>query len=272
MNAVQDLTHFRRVDHSRDPAFFIRFMDEGHRIPAIQASKRRIRELLALRPGAAVLDVGCGPGASLLEMAVTVGPQGRLAGLDASEAMIAEARRRAAASEAAVSFAAGDAQALPFADETFDACYTERVLMHVVDAERTLAEMIRVTRTGGRVVAADFDWDTLMIDSPEREVTRTIARTFSDSVRHGWIGRQLPRLGKELGLGDVSVEAMPVFVPYAFAELLLGGHCTKLQAEGVLTPGQVEAWWEELRDAEARGVFLLGFTAFIVAGTKPMAT
>lgn len=271
MSATHDLTLFRSVDHSRDPAFFVRFMDEGHRIPAIQASKRLIRERLNLRPGNAVLDVGCGPGTSLLEMAETVGASGWLVGLDASEAMIAEARRRAAASGVPVHFEVGDAQALRFPDRTFDVCHTERVLMHVPDVGRVLAEMVRVTRLGGRVVAFDFDWDTLIVDSPHRETTRTIVRTFSDTVRHGWIGRQLPRRFKEHGLSDISVDAVPVFVPYAFAELLLGAHCSKLQAAGTLAPEQVQAWWDELRAADARGMFLLGFTAFVVVGTKPIS-
>jgi hypothetical protein len=103
-------------------------------------------------------------------------------------------------------------------------------------------------------------------DSDERQPR---SRALSDALRHGWIGRQLPRLFKGHGLVEVSVDAIPVFLDYAFAELLLGGHCTRLQADGILAPAQVRAWWEQLREAEERGVFLLGFTAFIVAGAKP---
>jgi ubiquinone/menaquinone biosynthesis C-methylase UbiE len=51
---------------------------------------------LALTPGEAVLDVGCGPGTDPFDMAELVGPAGSLVGLDASEVMIDEARRRAA--------------------------------------------------------------------------------------------------------------------------------------------------------------------------------
>jgi hypothetical protein len=107
------------------------------------------------------------------------------------------------------------------------------------------------------------------VDSPDKEVTRTIVRTFSDAMRRGWIGRQMPRLFKEQGLVAVSVDAMPVFIHYPFAELLLGGHSTRLQAEGRLTADQARALWEQLRSADERGVFLLGFTAFVVVGAKP---
>lgn len=86
---------FTQVDRTKDPDFFIRFMDEAQKPLAVQASKRLMLERSALAPGAAVLDVGCGPGTSVFDMAGLVGPTGRLVGLDASEVMVAEARRRA---------------------------------------------------------------------------------------------------------------------------------------------------------------------------------
>ncbi len=199
---------FPDVDPTREPDFFVRFMDEGHRIPAIRASKTLIRQRLGLRAGDAVLDVGCGPGISLLEMAEAVGPGGRLAGVNASDTMVTEARRRAASRDFAATFEVGDAQALPFPDGTFDVCHAERLLMHVPDAERTLAEMVRVARPGGRIGVFDLDWDTTIVDGPDKETTRTIVRTFSDALRRGWIGRQLPRLftgagpGRRGGRGD----------------------------------------------------------------------
>ena len=58
--------------------------------------------------------------------------------------MILKARRRAVARGFPAGFEVGDAQAVRFADATFDACRTERMLMHVPDAERAFAEMVRV--------------------------------------------------------------------------------------------------------------------------------
>ena len=259
---------FTQVDRTLDPDFFVRFMDEAQKPAGIQASKRLMLKRIALAPGEAVLDVGCGPGTDVFDMADLVGPSGRLVGLDASEVMIAEARRRAKERHVPITFEVGDVQALPFPDDAFDVCRAERLLEHLPDPRPTLAEMVRVTRSGGRIGVFDFDWDTLIVDHPDRETTRTIVLSYSDSMRNGWIGRQLPRLFKEQQLAVRSVDAVQVFVHYALAELFLGSHLTLLQENGTLSAGKAQQWWEYLQDAEERGTLLISFTAFLVVGAK----
>jgi ubiquinone/menaquinone biosynthesis C-methylase UbiE len=259
---------FTQVDRTKDPDFFVRFMDEAQKPAGIQASKRLMLERMALAPGEAVLEVGCGPGTDVFDMVDFVGPTGRLVGLDASEAMITEARRRASEHQVAVTFEVGDVTALPFPDASFDVCRAARLLEHLPDAARALSEITRVTRKGGRIVVFDFDWDTFIIDHPDKETTRTIVLSYSDSIRNGWIGRQLPRLFKEQGLAVLSVDPIQVFVHYRLAELFLGSHLAELQESRTLSPGQARQWWEYLQHADKRGTLLISFTAFIVFGTK----
>jgi ubiquinone/menaquinone biosynthesis C-methylase UbiE len=99
-----------------------------------------------------ILDVGCGPGVSALEM-LRAGSD-RVVGLDLSAAMIARARRhRARGLEGArLELLRGDALALPFADGTFDAVTGHSVLYLLPDRVRGLAEMHRVSRPGGTLV------------------------------------------------------------------------------------------------------------------------
>jgi ubiquinone/menaquinone biosynthesis C-methylase UbiE len=66
--------------------------------------------------------------------------------------------------------------------------------MHVDDPARAVAEMARVVRPGGKVVVFDMEWGMMFVDSPYPETTRTILQAFSDGMRHGWIGRSLPRV------------------------------------------------------------------------------
>jgi ubiquinone/menaquinone biosynthesis C-methylase UbiE len=263
----QDVTDFTIVDRTQDPGFYRRFLDEGNALEEIRASKAAILDGLRLSPGQRVLDVGCGMGDDVFAIAERVGHSGAVVGADASEAMIEEARRRAPPG-APVSFQVADARALPFADGAFDGVRAERLLMHVPEVPRAVAEMARVTRPGGRVSVFDFDWDTMMVDSPNREVTRAVVRSFSDHMKNGWIGRQLPRLFRESGLGDVSVAAQVIFVPFPFFELLVGGHLARMAEGGGVARRDLDGWSAGLAEAHAAGRFLAGFTAFVVAGTR----
>jgi SAM-dependent methyltransferase len=167
-----------------------------------------------------------------------------------------------------IRFARGDVQALPFEDGSFDACRAARVLEHLPNAELALAEMVRVTRHNGRIVVFDFDWDTLLIDHPDKQTTRTIVLSYADSIRNGWIGRQLPRLFKEAHLDVRSFDPIQVFVHYALAELFLGSHLTRLQANMILSPDSARTWWDYLREAADRGTLMISFTAFVIVGDK----
>src|SRR5271165_2812956 len=123
----EDITRFTAVDHTQEPDFFRRFLDEGNKIPDIVSSKPIILSGLRLSGGERVLDLGCGLGDDTFEIARVVGSRGRAVGVDVSETMILEARRRAASLDLAVEFEVGDAQALRFDDGAFDACRTERM-------------------------------------------------------------------------------------------------------------------------------------------------
>jgi len=105
------------------------------------------------QPDDVSLDVACGPGSVVCAFA---GHVRRATGLDATEAMLGEARRLAAAAGLDnVAWRAGDAYALPFADGTFDIVSCRYAFHHLEAPDAAFAEMIRVCRPGGRVVLCD---------------------------------------------------------------------------------------------------------------------
>lgn len=110
-----------------------------------------LAELVALQPGGHVLDLGCGPGESAFGMIDRV-PEARVTGLDISSAMIrfARMRQRFERHRDRVTFVEGDAMALDFADQTFDAVTGHSFLYLVPDVDRVLAEVHRVLKPGGR--------------------------------------------------------------------------------------------------------------------------
>lgn len=126
-----------------------------------RAFRERLVELARLRPGESVLDVGCATGSLALAAKRLVGTSGSVHGVEPSPAMVARARRKAARARLDVTFAIGTAQALPFADETFDAVTCTLVLHQLGhDSWRpALAEMRRVLRAGGRLLLVDITTD-----------------------------------------------------------------------------------------------------------------
>jgi ubiquinone/menaquinone biosynthesis C-methylase UbiE len=264
----EDITFFSSVDRTNEPGFFLRFLDEGNKNPDIIASKPIILAGLKLTGGENILELGCGLGDDTFEIARLVGAKGRAVGVDFSEKMILEARRRGNERGSAAEFEVGDAQALRFGDSTFDACRTERMLMHVPDAERAFAEMVRVVRPGGRLSVFDFDWETQFVDSPYQDTTRRITRSFCDGIKNGWIGRRLPGLFKQHAMTNVSITPRTIMISYPFLELLLGGHVARAQQTGAVTPADAQRWWTHLREAHEAGTHVYGITALIVAGVK----
>jgi ubiquinone/menaquinone biosynthesis C-methylase UbiE len=117
---------------------------------------QQIVSLSGARPGDSVLDVGSSSGYLARKLAATVGPAGHVTGVDPSQAAIAYARRRALPT---VTFTVGLAQGLELADSSFDVVTCTLAIHHIPARKRTAAfrEMYRVTKPGGRLLAADFD-------------------------------------------------------------------------------------------------------------------
>ena len=109
-----------------------------------------------LAPGERVLDLGSGAGTDSLIAAQMVGEQGHVTGIDMTQEMLAKARAAAAAMGAEnVEFVEGEAERLPFADESFDVVISNGVIDLVPDKDAVFTELHRVLAPGGRIQVAD---------------------------------------------------------------------------------------------------------------------
>lgn len=238
------------------------------------ATREEYLQLLGVRPGERVLDLGCGSGVVTRAMAKRVAPGGCAVGIDASPALVAVAREYADAAGlgGSVEFHEGDCRRLPFPDASFDAAIAATVLAHVPEAERALAEMVRVTRLGGRVGVFDFDGDAFIIAHPDRVLTRRIVASYSDhaTVNVG-LTRRMPGLLAALGLVEVRVRG---FMPLerergSFYAGLAERAAAGAAKMGDITSDELASWTAALEAEFAAGSFLGGRPHIFAWGTRP---
>ena len=111
---------------------------------------RAAMAVLAPTPGERVLDIGCGAGATSLQLAQAVSPGGEVMGADISRPLLEVARQRASAI-AGLSFVEADAQTYPFAAATFDAVFSRFGVMFFADPTAAFANIRRALKPGGRL-------------------------------------------------------------------------------------------------------------------------
>ena len=162
-----------------------------------------------LSPGQVLLDIGCGPGTITLDLAQHVAP-GKVTGIDASAAVIAEARADAERLGSSVTFAVGDAYALDLPDASVDVVHAHQVLQHLADPVAALREWRRVCRPGGIIAARDADYSCFgwYPAAPELDQWLSLYRLAARAnVGEPDAGRHLLAWAHAAGLRDVTATA-----------------------------------------------------------------
>jgi SAM-dependent methyltransferase len=221
------------------------------------------------------LDVGCGPGALLSALAERLGAE-NVAGADPSEPFVEACRARIPQAEVVVA----SAEALPFPDGAFDVTLSQLVVNFMDDAEAGVREMARVTREGGTVVSAVWDYGGEMMLlrafwAAAREVDEDGAAADEAEVMQ-WCGEgDLAELWERVGLADVRFGALTVRAAYDGFEDLWWPLPTGVGPAGAYTKSLDDERRAALHDALRRrlGVgdepFELTARAWAAVGTVP---
>lgn len=250
---------FSDVDASPEPDRLIAFLDMAAR--TLSEVKARMHASLGLHEDDRYLDVGCGVGHD-------IAADPRAVGIDRSVILLEEAVRRRSGLRVAVA----DAHDLPFAGSAFGGCRVERVLMHVTDPAVVLSEAARVLRPSGRIAVWEPDFESMLFDASDVEVSRAVSAACGDRIRQGRVGRALARLLDEAGFVDVHVELEPGWALslddvrriFGFDSVI-----ATLVETGTVGEARMRAWLAELDDRAARGVFRMYFSRFFATGRKP---
>jgi ubiquinone/menaquinone biosynthesis C-methylase UbiE len=264
-------TGFAHVDARQQVEPFAACLTLLDNLPHFRAYKERSYELLELHSGQSILEVGCGLGDDLRRMAQRLGDAGRLVGVDASLALLEQARSRLM-DWPHIEWTRADARRLPFSPGHFDRCRIDRTLQHIQHPEQVVAEMTRILRPGGRMLAYDNDWGTFSISGQDETTSRHLEDLWTGAITNRVIGRQLPRLFQNAGLTLIQVEpSVSVLTDFELADQVYNLSTTGTLAieRGLVDAERVERWLEDLQTQSREGVFLCSLTAYTVVGQKP---
>lgn len=243
-----------------------------YQTPAIVKLRQLVSELLDLHPSERVLSIGCGPGLEPAALADSTDDSGQVHAIDRSDAMLALSERYCS-DLPYVTFAQGDATALPVADGTFDAATAIRVYEYIEDLRTAIAELSRVLRPGGRAVVCDADFDSFVWRSADRERMDRMIDAWHDHRPRPHLGSQLAPYLHDIGLAIEQVQPYSIlntrfdedsFVYYLaqFIEDFVADH-------GAISSEEATAWVEDLQTVDEAGGTFFNYTQYLYVVHKP---
>jgi ubiquinone/menaquinone biosynthesis C-methylase UbiE len=238
-------------------------------------NKQKSYALMQIKAGHKVLDVGCGSGFDTVNLSSLVQASGQVIGIDFDEEMIIRADKYAEAAgvKDRVLHRYADALQLPFETNVFDSCRSERLFQHLVEPERALSEMVRVTKPGGWIVVMDTDWGTLSADTTEPDIANKLWHFKATNLENnGFSGRKLYRLFKQQGLMGIIVEPYVNYATdYSFGRWMIQADELEQLAlsTGEFSVDELEKLNTGLEQANKLGLYFGTLGGVIVAGCKP---
>ena len=254
---------------------------QAHEIPAFArrldrqaASTGPLRHPLYARAGLAqarrVLDVGCGNGAVTLDLAAAA-PRATVVAIDADAAMAGRARARLGPG----ALLRSDGRALPFRDGAFDAAVCNLVLLWSPEPERVVAEMARVVRPGGTVLASMEPDYGGKVHWPQNPLVELVFQGAGIRRRGGdpWAGRKLRSHFTAAGLRcEVGIANPELLTPDQDLDLFRRNQAyyRRLLAEAGFSHGEVAGWEAEYLESLSSGTGLSHLPVFYAIGRKPV--
>jgi SAM-dependent methyltransferase len=229
---------------------------------------RVIRSLVdecEIQTGDSVLEVGSGSGVVTRWLARRAATANKIIAVDISPYLIgeAEALARKGGIDDRIEFRQGDAESLPFADATFDVTISSTV-MEEVNADSAIAEMVRVSKPGGRVALAvramDVPYMISLPMSPDLKKKASVSR--ANVSENGCADVSLYRRVGAAGLVDLRLFPM-LAVPSDFERV-------RLRLEASLSTDEAEEWHRLVTQGEAAGTFFIAHPYHCAVGTKPL--
>lgn len=248
-----------------------RHVEQVYLTPDIIQQRRATRVLLRLKPGESILDIGCGPGFLLNEMAEEIGPSGLLRGIDVSADMIALASGRCA-EKITIELQVADALKLPFVDETFDVAVSTQVYEYVADIATALREAWRVLRPGGRMLVLATDWESSVWNNSDEARMARVLEAWRDHGAHSRLPRALPKRLRDAGFRLDRIEVIPIINTEYDQNTYSHSMISTLAKFGVgrqnFSVAELQAWADDLKEFGERGDYFFSVNRYAFLANK----
>lgn len=262
-----------RIDNTTDPGWFVKFLDAS-RLRQLEFIKRDPSEyfsFLNIKHDMHILDLGCGTGILLHPLAELVGKNGRVVGVDVSDFMIREARKRAGLTDLPLEFYKGNVYKLDFPENTFDRATSSSLFQHLKRPDEAINEIKRVVKPGGLISVFDYDWDSLFINSSLNNITRSISDFYRQSLKNCTAGKYLAETFRNNNL-KITGE-YKIFLKLDYDEFLSSNigfyQASQLCVdEGLISADEKQMWLSDLNKKNEHGDFRFEFTGYRVVGMK----
>jgi len=257
------------MDFDGDFGLWQRKIAEG-----LEGTARRLTvfEALAISSGQSVLDLGCGGGHLVRDIALAVGDSGRVVGLDASADQL-ESAGVLCAGLSAVELLEGDATDLPFDDGSFDSLASIQMLEYVPDVDGAIAETRRVLKSGGKAALVSVLWDHWRFHGAEPELNDKIHDIWRSHCPHQMLPMELPAKLNTVGFGGI-VQKPIAFMNGTMHENAFALWAARLVAAFAVDNGvddkEAALWLDQLEKADDEGRF--GFVSVPVLTTATAAS
>jgi len=222
----------------------------------------------------AILDFGCGNGDFLGALSKRVNAESKLVGIDAMERFIQEANSR----YPGISFICRKFDGkLDFPDASFDIIVTIDVVECIGDKAALVNEFHRILKPRGKILAAHWDWDTMVYGSDNKEIARKAISSFSD-WKQPWMDNCDGQMGRKLwGLFEGSGKFRGIPASFNLMETIYekGKYgfdrmqdIAMIADKSGITKAEYEKLHSELIEKNARGQYFYSVTSFIYCGEK----
>lgn len=240
-------------------------------LPAFRDGRQWVLNNLGLGQGSSIVEAGCGNGAALGDIQSVVGPEGRIAGIDPTQAFVEAALERAKNIDGGnTEYEIGDIRSMPYPDDTFDAAFCDKVLIHAGPPQAALSEMARVTRPSGHVGA--IEWlPFFALSASHPELLDAFNGIFKKAMYDYFASCNLARHFNAAGMKKIrtqaflahtdSLDSHPFWRAFLINQMPLFVHAELIDEE----TGQ--AIVADLEGLDARNEFSAGFIVQAAVGT-----